>query len=248
MKIGKNPFIILYNFIFLYNRYKIIGKNPLSLSIIDKMNFRRSLQEYIQAPIAHHVVMELLGEYNRPNDKISELVRKGELISLRRGLYIPGPEVDLPSPDILLIANHMRGPSYVSLESALSFWGMIPERVYETSSVTLKTAKTYETEVGRFSYRHLSAPYYSFGVQRVELAPQQMALIATREKALCDKIVLTSGVLLRSITQTRDFLLEDLRLDEDELRSLSIPTIHSWIEDAPKRSSLQMLINTLEAL
>lgn len=212
------------------------------------MNFRRSLKEYIQTPIAHHVVMEMLSDYNRPNDKISELVRSGALISLRRGLYIPGPEVDLPTPDALLIANHMRGPSYVSLESALSYWGMIPERVFEISSVTLKTAKTYDTPIGRFSYRHLVSPYYSFGIQRVELAPQQMALIASREKAICDKIILTSGVLLRSIAQTSDFLLEDLRLEEDDLRALSIPTLQSWVEDAPKKSSLQMLINTLEAL
>lgn len=212
------------------------------------MNFRRSIQPYVQAPISHHVVMDVLSEYNRPNDKISELIHSGELIALRRGLYIPGPEVDLPTPNVLLIANHMRGPSYVSLESALSYWGMIPERVFEISSVTLKTTKIYNTPIGRFSYRHLAAPYYSFGIQRVELAPQQMALMASREKAICDKIVLTSGVLLRSISQTRDFLLEDLRLDEDDLRSLSISTIQSWIEDAPKRSSLQTLIKTLEAL
>ena len=121
-------------------------------------------------------------------------------------------------------------------------------RVFGISSVTLKTSHIYETPLGRFSFRHLSSPYYSFGVQRVELAPQQFAMIASPEKAICDLIVLTSGVLLRSITQTRDYILEDLRLDAEALRALSIPTILSWIEDAPKRSSLQMLVNTLEAL
>ena len=212
------------------------------------MTFRRNLKNYTQAPMTHHVVMEMLGAYSRPNDKISELVRNGELLSLRRGLYIPGPEADLPVPDSLLVANHLRGPSYVSLEAALSYWGMIPERVYEISSVTLKTSKIYNTPIGRFSYRHLASPYYSFGIQREELAPQQMALIASREKALCDKIVLTPGVLLRSTSQTRDFLLEDMRMDATELQTLSLSTLHSWLEDAPKRSSLQMLVNTLEAL
>ena len=84
-----------------------------------------------------------LDEYNRPNDKISEMLKSGDLTSLRRGLYVPGPELDLPSPDVFLIANHLRGPSYVSLESALSYWGLIPERVFEISSVTLKTSKVY---------------------------------------------------------------------------------------------------------
>ncbi|MDD2982129.1 MAG: hypothetical protein PHQ74_01960 [Crocinitomicaceae bacterium] len=212
------------------------------------MNFRRRLRNYTEAPITHSVVMEMLSEYNRPNDKISELLRSGQLTALRRGLYVAGPESDLPIPDALLLANHLRGPSYVSLESALSYWGMIPERVFEVSSVTIKTAKNYNTPLGRFSYRHLATPYYSFGVQRVELAPQQMAMIASPEKAICDKIVLTSGVLLRSINQTQDFLMEDLRIDIEQLQSLSISTIESWLEDAPKRSSLQMLVNTLNAL
>lgn len=192
--------------------------------------------------------MDIVAAYNRPNDKISEMIRSGELIALRRGLYIPGPELDLPIPDPFLIANHLRGPSYVSLETALSYWDMIPERVVEVSSITLKTSRTFHTPVGRFSYRRGIAPFYSFGVERIELAPQQFALMASREKALCDTIVHTSGVLLRSMSQTMDYLLEDMRIDEEALKQLSIPTILSWLEDAPKRSSLEMLINTLERL
>ena len=73
-------------------------------------------------------------------------------------------------------------------------------------------------------------------------------MIASTEKALCDKIVLTSGVLLRSVSQTMDFLLEDLRIDEEQLQVLDIEVIQSWIEDAPKSTSLQMLVNTLQRL
>jgi len=212
------------------------------------MSFRKIVKEYTQAPIPHHVVMELLCEYKRPNDKISELVKSGELISIRRGLYVPGPETDLPVPNSFLIANHLRGPSYVSLEAALSYWGLIPERVYETTSATIKASKKYTTDAGRFSYHHLPSPYYSFGVQSVQLAPKQFALIASREKAVCDKIVLTSGVALRSISQARDFLIEDMRMDEEILRSLDTSIIHSWLSDAPKKSSIQMLIKTLDGL
>jgi hypothetical protein len=73
-------------------------------------------------------------------------------------------------------------------------------------------------------------------------------MIASREKALCDKIILTSGVQLRSVQQALDFLLEDLRIDEDQLSTLDLQMIHSWIEDAPKKSSLSMLLKTLESL
>ncbi len=212
------------------------------------MSFRKKIKYYTQAPITHHVVSDVVSEYGRPNDKISELMKKGELLSIRRGLYIPGPETDLPAPNSILIANHLRGPSYVSLETALSFWGMIPERVHEISSVTLKTTKSYDTPIGRFTYQHLNSPYYVFGIERVQLEEQQFALIASREKALCDKIILTSGVLLRSISQTLDFLLEDMRMDEDLLVDLNLRMIAGWIEDAPKKSSLKMLVKTLETL
>lgn len=226
----------------------IIGKNPIFASNYYMSMFRKKVKEYREAPINHGMVKEMLMEYNRPNDKISELIRSGQLTSLRRGLYVPGPETDLPIPDLFLIANHLRGPSYVSIESALSYWGMIPERVYEVSSATLKTSKTYNTPIGRFSYQHLASPYYSFGLESVKLTSQQTALIASREKALCDKIIFTSGLTLRSIRQTKSFLIDDLRIDEDLLRSLNLFIIRSWIEDAPKRSSIEMLIKTLESL
>ena len=212
------------------------------------MSFRGKIKRYAEVPVTHQIVAEALVEYSRPNDKISELLNSGELQSLRRGLYIPGPEADLPIPNPFLIANHLRGPSYISLESALSYHGIIPERVYEISSVTLKTSKTYTTQVGRFSYRHLAAPYYSFGIKSIMLESQQMALVATPEKAVCDKIVLTSGVLFRSIREVQVFLLEDMRMDEEMLSRLDVSLIRSWIEDAPKKNSLTMLVKMLELL
>jgi predicted transcriptional regulator of viral defense system len=212
------------------------------------VSFRGKIKRYAEVPVTHQIVAEALAEYSRPNDKISELLNSGELQSLRRGLYIPGPEADLPIPNPFLIANHLRGPSYISLESALSYHGIIPERVYEISSVTLKTSKTYTTQVGRFSYRHLAAPYYSFGIKSIMLESQQMALVATPEKAVCDKIVLTSGVLFRSIREVQVFLLEDMRMDEEMLSRLEVPVIRSWIEDAPKKNSLTMLVKMLEIL
>lgn len=121
------------------------------------MTFRRKVKEYAEAPITHQIVAEMLPEYNRPNDKISELLKNGELLAVRRGLYVPGPETDLSIPNSFLIANHLRGPSYISLESALSYWNIIPERVYQISSVTLKTTKNYTTPIGRFSYQYLAA-------------------------------------------------------------------------------------------
>jgi hypothetical protein len=209
------------------------------------MDFRKVIKEYAEAPISRHLILELLKDYHSPNDKISELLKSEKLISIRRGLYITGPNMDLTTPEPFLIANHLRGPSYVSLESALSYWGMIPERVYEISSVTIKTSKLYKTPVGRFNFQQLKIPYYSFGIKNIEYSPKQTMLIASPEKALCDKVVLTPKIYLRSIKQTREFLIEDLRIDSEVLSTLDTDLMELWIKDAPKNSSLKMLIKTL---
>lgn len=209
------------------------------------MDFRKIIKEYAEAPISRHLILELLSDYQSPNDKISELLKSKELISIRRGLYITGPKMDLPTPEPFLIANHLRGPSYVSLESALSYWNMIPERAYEISSVTIKTSKVYKTPVGRFSYRHLNVPYYSYGIKIIEYSPKQSMLVASPEKALCDKVVLTPKIYLRSIKRTREFLMEDLRMDSEVLSTLDTKVMELWIKKAPKKSSLKMLIKTL---
>ena len=209
------------------------------------MDFREIVKKYAEAPISRHLILELLSDYQSPNDKISELLKSKELISIRRGLYITGPKMDLPTPEPFLIANHLRGPSYVSLESALSYWNMIPERVYEISSVSIKTSKLYKTPVGRFGYQQLKIPYYSYGIKNIEYSPKQTMLVASPEKALCDKVVLTPQIYLRSIKQTQEFLMEDLRMDSEILKTLDIKIIELWIKNAPKKSSLKMLVKTL---
>lgn len=209
------------------------------------MNFRKMIKEYAEAPITRHLILEILSDYQSPNDKISELLKSKELISIRRGLYITGPKIDLPTPAPFLIANHLRGPSYVSLESALSYWNMIPERAYEISSVTIKTSKLYKTPVGRFSYQQLKIPYYSYGIKNIRYSSKQTMLVASPEKALCDKVVLTPKIYLRSIKQTREFLMEDLRMDSEILTTLDTKAMELWIKNAPKKSSLKMLIKTL---
>jgi len=212
------------------------------------MYFRNHVKEYAEAPISRHVILDILKDYQRPNDKISELIKSQELIPIRRGLYIVGPTTDLSLPEPFLIANHLRGPSYVSLESALAYWNLIPERAYEISSVTIKTTKTYKTSVGRFSYQHLPHPYYSFGITNTKLSSKQSALVASPEKALCDKVVLTPGINLRSIKLTQEFLTEDLRIDSEALGTLDAERIAWWSENAPKRGSLQMLSKTLKVV
>jgi len=212
------------------------------------MHFREDIEKYTEAPLSRHVMLDLLKDYKRPNDKITELAKAGMLTILKNGLYIPMGKRGLYVTEPFLVANHLWGPSYVSVESALSHWGFIPERVYEIASMTTKASKKYETAIGRFTYRHLVKPYYSFGIKQVKLKEKQVALIASPEKAICDKIITTPGLFLRSTKQATEFLIEDMRMDEDNLRKLNISEMGSWLKYAPKWASLETLVKTLAIL
>lgn len=212
------------------------------------MLVEEAIQEYGGQPLPRQVMLSLLQDYSRPYDKISEMERQEKLIRLRRGLYLPGPRLRMERPSAFLTANLLYGPSYVSLESALAHWQLIPERVYETSSVTTELGRVFDTPVGRFSFTRLPLPYYSYGIKSIVVGTNQHALVASPEKALCDKIVSTAGVQLRSMLQSEVFLLEDLRMEKEQLRELNLASIESWINQAPKKASLQQLVKFLRRL
>ena len=212
------------------------------------MDVKEEIRQYSTKPLTYHFIRSLLKDYKRPNDKINDMVNQGILASLKKGFYIAGPQLKAPKPEPFLIANHLWGPSYVSMDSALSFYGFIPERVFEISSVTTKSSNKYSTSAGTFSYTHLPLPYYSYGIQQINLATREFALIASKEKALCDKIITTAGLKLRSEKNVLDYLIENLRIDEDLLKTLNTDIIEEWIHHAPKESSLKMMIKTIRKL
>lgn len=85
------------------------------------MIFQEAVQAYAEQPLTKQLIMDMLKEYKRPHDKIDELFKQQMLVQGKRGLYIPGPKLNLTLPEPFLIANHLYGPSYLSLDSALSY-------------------------------------------------------------------------------------------------------------------------------
>ncbi len=212
------------------------------------MTIKETILEYASQPITKQVLLSVLNKYKRPYDKINELVKSNELVLLKRGIYTIGMASKMDRPSPLLLANHLLGPSYVSLESALSYWGLIPEAVYETTSVTTKKSKIFNTQAGRFSYTNLALPYYSFGIKKVIISKTQVVMLASAEKALCDKIVTTKGLLFRSKIDVVQYLLEDLRIDFSNLKNIELKEIESWLMYAPKKESLSWLVKTLKKI
>lgn len=189
--------------------------------------------------------MSFFKNYKRPNDKIHSLIQEQKLITLKKGLYVWNSD---HLPENFSIANVLFAPSYVSAESALSFYGLIPERVFSTVSMTIKTSRKFTNDIGDFVYIKLPTPYYSFGIKRVELRENQFAIMATPEKALMDKVITTSGILLRSEKSAKEFLIENMRMDPEQLKSLNISEMKIWAETSPKKESIKQIIKAIENL
>jgi len=212
------------------------------------MKINQIIGTYATQPLTHQLLMSWLKDYKRPNDKINTLKSEGLLKSIKKGLYIAGPKLGSGKPENNLLANHILGPSYVSVDTALSYYGLIPERVYEIASMTTKASREFNTPVGLFTYTHLTLPYFAFGLNTVELAPEQFAVFACPEKALCDKIVSTSGLILRSSSSASSYLTDNMRMEEDALKQFDTRMMKDWLDHAPKKESLQMVINAIENL
>ncbi len=139
--------------------------------------------------------------------QLDRWVRAGKIVMLRRGVYAVREPYARRKPHPFVVANTLRKGSYVSLQSALAYHGMIPEHVPVVTSVTLRRPESIETPLGGFTFRHVGRRLF-FGFGEREVAPGQKALLAGPEKGLIDLLYLTPG------SDDRDYLRE-LRLEWD---------------------------------
>jgi hypothetical protein len=119
--------------------------------------------------------------------KIARLLESGALILLRRGLYASRRNLDP-----LCLAGSIYGPSYISFETALAWHGMIPERVTEILSATIKRAASFENDFGPFRYFAIPKSVYPVGIQRMTDSDLPF-LIASPTKAIVDRIAREAG-------------------------------------------------------
>lgn len=179
-------------------------------------------------------LMSALSGYANPRDRVTALLRRGDIIRVKKGLYLFGDQLRRRPYSLELLANLVYGPSFVSLDSALSFHGLIPERVEATTSVTTKRPKTFDTPVGSFIYRQAPIGYFHIGMDWVEEGDVAF-LIATPERALADKIRDDRGHPLRSQADVARYLFDDLRIDREEFEQMAPDLLVKLAEAARSR-------------
>ena len=121
--------------------------------------------------------------------QLSRWVATGKLLHLRRRIYALPAARRRRAAYAFETANLLVRPSYVSLEAALSYHGMIPEAVFTTTSITSARPVLHRTPLGDFDYRHVLAGLF-WGYRSAEVAPGVSALVARPEKALLDLVYL----------------------------------------------------------
>lgn len=168
----------------------------------------------------YQTLLDSVHGYARPRMKISAMLAKGDIIRVKKGLYILGESMRRRPYCRELLANLVYGPSYVSLEYALHYHGLTPERVESVTSVTCGRSRIFDTPVGTFSYRMIPMEAFRTGMDRTELDDGRSFLMAIPEKALSDLIVSDRGAGISTQKELHDYLFDDLRVDPAELRVL----------------------------
>lgn len=155
-------------------------------------------------------------KYSNKNNKINRDIKSGKLFKIIRGLYETNPNTPA-----YLLSGSIYGPSYISFEYALSFYGIIPEKVNVITCATFnkKKKKIFNTSFGTFSYRDVPPLAYPEGILLKEENNYSYQL-AEPEKALCDKIYTLKPI--RNYFNLENMLFNDLRIDEEEFSKLNI--------------------------
>ena len=206
---------------------------------------KNPLIRFAGIPVTGTEIRGCFSDLSAPEKKIRALEKTGELIRLKRNLYIVNKELTGKETDVRLCANHLYGPSYVSLQWALRYYGMIPEQVFVLTSATIRRSRSFQTPMGRFSFMQVSPAYFPIGVEsRTEGGVG--FLMASREKALCDTILHEHFVPHQSMKALAAYLEEDLRLDMDILSELDAEIIRLCSRDGRKSQIFNNLIKLIK--
>lgn len=205
----------------------------------------RQLSEIGTIPVTTSIIESLYPELKSANKKVTWLEKQGAIIRLKRGLYVVNPEHSGKTLSSELIANHLYTPSYISMSTALRYYGLIPEAVYVHQSMTVKHSRSFQTPVGSYDYKYISREAFSIGVRSMHKGDYAF-LIASPEKALCDLIANSSKVNLRYMKDVEIYLEQDIRMDMDEFYKMDETIFKDYIKVGKKADSISRLLKFMK--
>jgi hypothetical protein len=194
---------------------------------IDFITMNTKLRTTIPTDIFdYQALMLALKDYSRPRSKVTALLAAGEIIRVRKGLYVFGESLRKNRLSREVLANLIYGPSYVSLQSALFYYGLIPECPVIVTSMTTGRTREYDTPVGLFQYQMIPLHAYRVGID-VTFDGRNQYLLALPEKALADFVAQEKRLNFTSHHTLERFLFHECRIEKDDLLKLYVQTLNS---------------------
>jgi len=190
-------------------------------------------------------LMMALIRYRKPRDVVTELLKKNQIVRVRKGLYLFGPLWRRNTVSTEAVANLVYGPSVISLESALSWYGLIPEHVAAVTSVTSGRSREFDTPAGWFSYVQIPAGKYAWGITLQGSVPVTW-LMTEPLKALADKVWTDKRFRPVSANSFGDYLFSDLRIDETLLEGFYRQSDRQSLEKVHNSRKISLMLRFLE--
>jgi hypothetical protein len=200
-----------------------------------------------QEEFDYQTLLTCLEDSPYPRDKITDLLRKGVIIRIKKGLYVFGEEYRRKPYSREILANLIYGPSYISMDYALQVHGLIPERVEAVTSVTIGRARRFETPVGLFTYRPIPRKAFRRGMDQMETGDGRNFLIATPEKALADKLYDDRGTGISTQKELEEYLGKSLRIELPALRELNADRL-AQIARSYRSRKIRLLSNLIRRI
>jgi len=194
------------------------------------------------------VIRNLLADRSEPARKalVHRAAAAGEIIRLKPGLFLLAPEFRKTHPHPFIIAATLHFPSHVSLESALAHHGLIPEAVFQVSSVTSSRSRTFKTPVGVFSFVRVPATNPRAGVLALKIDGRNWAFVATPLRAVAD-LVYTR----KDVSWEKDglaFLTDSMRMEREDLEKMAWKGLNEVCESLRSRRTTDYLQELLREL
>jgi predicted transcriptional regulator of viral defense system len=202
-------------------------------------------EQYLN-PVEHRTFVSSLKNIISPEQKTKYLKSKGEIEQVMRGWYLVNPTIENYSP--MYAANRFYGPSYISMLTALSYFGWIVDRTYTYESITIHRGKTISNKIGRFVYHKQDKATYYLGVTTQKISSTLTIQIATPTKALYDYLLYEPNLTFSGKNNLLDFLDNDLRFATENLGSLDVELLKQLAKSGGKKRQIEILIKLIETI
>ncbi len=201
----------------------------MAISAKDK-DMNRLTKQFFKAPTGvftqPDVAALLEGTDFSRHGLIKRAIAAGEILNIRRGLYCLAPEYQKKPVSVYSLAQRIYGPSYISMETALSHHGWIPEAVYACTCASYGNSKEFATPLGVFSYQRVPQHTFFHGIRRCNDDNGNVFFMASPAKALVDYLYVHQ-LHWTGINEP----ISSLRIDEDELARVTTAELEALLDN-----------------